>query len=374
MVALDSAFQLKGRVGLGNLTAEELLMRKSLSAVPVLAVLALGQAVGSAQTTPAAPKTPPAPQTSAPPAAPAPRRAPAPKPNPFGPQPGVTGARNPTDVKTILYYAQDALGLLRSPREVDWVISLEFWGTGTLSIDGKPCRLSSYRASVKYPPDPAGVGAATGLAGAAARPSPSKRVVLPAMRTDFNCASSGGKPGPRQVQVVAGKYAWNETAPGMNPTGAEGAATDRLLQLWTLVPESLVKAAVMAGAQTKADVLDGGMVVLTFPLPAPLDRATVKATVNPKVFRVDTNPSGQKFQYSHLIERSEARLDDTVIETTYAEYGDWNDADLQSMILLPRRLVQKKNGATTVDLTITKSHTYNPYVIMPVPESLAGSF
>ena len=117
-------------------------MRMSLSAVvPVLAVLALGQAAGSAQTAPAAAKTPPGPQTSAPAAAPAPRRAPAPKPNPFGPQPGATGVRNPTDVKTILYYAQDALGLLRSPREVDWVISMEFWGTGTLNVGGQPCRV-----------------------------------------------------------------------------------------------------------------------------------------------------------------------------------------------------------------------------------------
>ena len=173
------------------------------------------------------------------------------------------------------------------------------------------------------------------------------------------------------MQVVAGKYAWNETAPGMNPSAAEGAATDRLLQLWTLVPESIVKAAVMAGAQTKADILDGGMVVLTFPLPAPLDNATVKATLNPKVFRVDTNPSGQKFQYSHLIDRSEARLDSTVVETT-RELWRLERRDLQSMILLPRRIVQKKNGATVVDLTITKSHTYNPYVIMPVPESIAG--
>ena len=350
-------------------------MRTNMSAVPMLAALiALGQVVGSAQTTPAATKTPPAPQTGAPGAAPARKpAAAAPKPNPFGPQPGVTGVRNPTDLKTILYYAGDALGLLRSPREVDWVVTMEFWGTGTLNVGGQPCRLASYRASLRYPPDPAGVAAATGIAGAAARPSPSKRMVLPAMRTDFSCAATGGKPGPRQVQVVAGKYAWNETAPGMNPTVAEGAATDRLLQLWTLVPESIIKAAVMAGTNTKVDSADGGLVVLTFPLPAPLENAAVKATLNPKVFRVDTNPAGQKSQYSHLLERSEVRLDNTLIETTYAEYGDWNDADLKSMILLPRRIVQKKNGATSADLTITKSYTYNPYVIMPVPENVAGA-
>ena len=342
----------------------------TLAVVTFAALISLAHVVRAAQTAAPAAKTPPASQTSAPPAQkPA---APA-KANPFGPQPGVQGVRNPSDLKTILYYAQDALGLLRGAREVDWVITLEFWGTGLLNVGGHPCKLTSYYASVRYPPDPGGLQAAGGFAGAAANPSPSKRMVLPAMRTDFNCAGAAGKAGPRQVQVVAGKFAWNETAPGVNPAPASAAATDRLLQLWTLVPESVIKAAVMAGTNTKVTT-EGASVVLTFPLPAPLENATVKATLNPKVFRVDTNPSKQQFQYSHLLDRSEVRLGNTVLDTTYADYGDWNEADLKSMILLPRRIVQKKDGAAAVDLTITKSYTYNPYVIMPVPENVAGGF
>ena len=48
-----------------------------------------------------------------------PARRPTARVAPFGPQPGVTGTRNPTDLKTVLYYAADALGMLRGPREVD---------------------------------------------------------------------------------------------------------------------------------------------------------------------------------------------------------------------------------------------------------------
>ena len=339
---------------------------QTLAVVTLAALISLAQVVRAAQTPPAA-KPAPATQNPAPtqkPPAPA-------KANPFGPQPGVQGMRNPSDLKTVLYYASDALGLLRGAREVDWVVTMEFWGTGTLNLGGEPCRLTSYRASVRYPPDPGGIATAGGFAGAAANPSPSKRMVFPAMRTDFNCAAAGGKGGPRQVHVVAGKYAWNETAPGMNPTPAPTAATDRLLQLWTLVPESVIKAAVIAGDKTKV-AIEGGFAVLTFPLPAPLENATVKAMLNQKVFRVDTNPSGQKSQYSHLLERTEVRNGGTLLETSYSDYGDWNDADLKSMILLPRRIVQKKDGATSVDLTITKSYTYNPYVIMPVPDNVAA--
>jgi hypothetical protein len=32
--------------------------------------------------------------------------------------------------------------------------------------------------------------------------------------------------------------------------------------------------------------------------------------------------------------------------------------------------VQQRNGTTVMDLTLTMSQTYNPYVVMPVPESI----
>lgn len=50
--------------------------------------------------------------------------------NPYGPQPGVTGVRNPTDLKTVLYYAADALGMLRGAREVDMVLTMELFAAG----------------------------------------------------------------------------------------------------------------------------------------------------------------------------------------------------------------------------------------------------
>ena len=49
-----------------------------------------------------------------------------------------------------------------------------------------------------------------------------------------------------------------------------------------------------------------------------------------------------------------------------------NDEDLKSMVLLPRHIVSKQGGVTMVDLAITKTDTYNPYVIMPIPSNVKG--
>ena len=291
-----------------------------------------------------------------------PVRKPAVRVAPFGPQPGVTGTRNPMDLKTILYYAADALGMLRGPREVDWVLTMEFWGTGIVTLEGKPCKTTDYQAMVRYQAIPA----AAAVASNARFRGESPLIAVPALRVAAKCA---GTPKP-QIQVVAGKYAWNEEKIGMNATPANSAVSDRLLQLWTFIPESVVKAATMAGTHLALSD-DAGKPVLTFPMPEPLQSATMKVWINPKIFRIDTNPAGEKRQYSHLIERSELRIGDRIIDTTYNQYGDWNEEGLQTMILLPRRIVQKQNGVTTLDLTITKTDTFNPYIIMPIPASVA---
>jgi hypothetical protein len=260
--------------------------------------------------------------------------------------------RRAPDVKTAIYYAADALGMLRTAREIDMILTMEFWARGTLTVEGKPCRLASYRASVRYRPSEG---------------PQNPRLPVPAMREDFACAGAGGKPGARQIHVVAGTRAWNEAQPGGHATAASQAATDdRLLRLWTVVPASVVKAAALAGEKARlAD--EDGRPVLEFPLPPPFETVSMKAVLNPAVFRVDTNPAGEKREFSHLIDRTEVRVGDRLVETTYTNYGDWNEADLQSLVLLPRRIVQKHDGVAVLDLTLTKTDTLNPYVIMPVP-------
>ena len=257
-------------------------------------------------------------------------------------------AQPATDLESALYKAADALGMLRGPQERDGIVTFEYWATGSIDVQGRACELTNYRASVRYP--------------AADR---RERHPVPAMRVDLTCA--GQKP-DRRVQVVAGELAWNEAEPGGTATPAPDTARDRLLQIWTL-PQGVVKAARLAGAKATF-ATEGGKPVITFPLPAPLQNATVKATLDPQNFLFHTMPTGVRRYFSHRIERVEIRLNNVVTVTTYSEYGDLNADDYKSDALLPRRMVSERNGMKVMDLTLTMSQTYNPYVVVPVPENV----
>jgi hypothetical protein len=56
-----------------------------------------------------------------------------------------------------------------------------------------------------------------------------------------------------------------------------------------------------------------------------------------------------------------------VTETTYSEYGDWNWDDYKADIMQPRRIT-RKHGDVALELMTVNTNTYNPYVVMPVPD------
>ena len=239
------------------------------------------------------------------------------------------------DLKTTLYKMADSLGMLRGANENDAVVTMHWWATGTMNVNGQNCNLTSYRGYVRYP--------------------------VSGLRVDYTC---GGR---RNVEVVAGNFAWNETSPGVGATPAMNTVNDRLLQIWTL-PHGFVKAAVAAGANTKV-TLEGGVVYVTTPLPAPLN-GTARAALNTTDAQELTMSNGEKYQLSYTIDRVETRVGNVVTETTYSDYGDWNEPDYRSDVWFPKRIVTKRGGVTLADLTIEKTNTYNPYVIMPVPANV----
>lgn len=255
-------------------------------------------------------------------------------------------AQSASEVETILYQAADTLGMLRTPSEVDRVVTMTYSGTGTMAVNGQTCTMEEYRASVRYP-----------------IPNEQHTFPVPGMRVDVSCAT-----GDRHVQVVAGELAWNETEPGVNATPVPETVRERLLQAWIL-PHGLVKAAVAAGPRTTASA-EGGNPVLTFPLPAPLDDTIVKITLDPEVFHFHTMPNGSKREFGHRITRVETQFDGVEMEVAYSDYQDWNESDYKSDVLLPGRTVQTRAGTTVLDLTLAVSNTYNPYVVFPVPENI----
>lgn len=243
------------------------------------------------------------------------------------------------DVTTLLFELANSMGMLRGLQQEDSILTLEHWAKGTMTVGQQKYDVPEYRLSVNYS--------------------------VPGIRIDFRRQPPGGQP-QRQIEVVSGASAWNETERGRNATAARDRAKERLVYLWT-TPMGIVKAARMAGAKATSRTA-GGATVLSFPLPAPAEDVTVNATVRRDPSLLVPDEAALKTLVGTYVVRVET-VGSVVTDTTYAEYGDWNWEDYQADILFPRR-VTRKQGDTTLDLVTTNTNTYNPYVVMPVPENV----
>jgi hypothetical protein len=256
------------------------------------------------------------------------------------------------DAQAVIKTAEYALGMIRGPQRIDAVNTLEYWGTGSAYASGpsyhqgtaRPEFKVTYHASLSY--------------------------AVPGMRVDVvrsnpeGLAPGGGLPlaaPQRQIQVVSGRFAWNESVPGAGfipgstATPTPDALHERLLQLWT-TPFGVLKMAARAGSAVKVTT-EGGATVITFPLSGALEGIAMKATLNAK----------------NQVERVETRtnkpvLGDMVTETTYSDYKELSE--ITTDVLFPTHIVQKQGGFPVLDLTITKTDTNNPYVVFPVPDSI----
>jgi len=254
------------------------------------------------------------------------------------------------DVKATLKTAEYALGMIRGPQRIDAINTLEYWGTGTGYAFGQ-----AYHPDKPWPPFKVTYHVSLSYA------VPAMRVDVTRSNPDGLIQGGGGFPlaaPQRQIQVVSGVSAWNESVPGggfipgttANP--APAGVNDRLMQLWS-TPFGALKAAERAGAAVKLD----GPNTISFPLPGPLAGITMKVTLNAK----------------NQVERVETKSDDPVLgdmltETTYSDYKDLGE--IATDVLFPTHILQKQGGFPALDLTITKTDANNPYVVFPVPDNV----
>jgi hypothetical protein len=243
---------------------------------------------------------------------------------------------NAPDVKTLVFELANSMGMLRGLQQEDSILTLEHWAKGTMIVGQQRFDLPEYRVSINY--------------------------AVPGMRVDYRRQAPGGQP-QRQIDVVSGASAWNETDRGRNATAARDKVKERLVHLWT-TPMGVVKAARAAGARATVKTA-GAATLLSFPLPAPADDVTVNATVRRDASLAVSDEAALKTLVGTYLVRVET-TGAVVTDTTYAEYGDWNWNDYQADIMLPRRIVRKE-GDMTLELMTTNTNTYNPYVVMPVP-------
>jgi len=255
-----------------------------------------------------------------------------------GPRRGYTPEPGAKDLKAVLFNWMWYMGMLRGPQEIEAVATLEHQATGTIQVDGQPCRLTKYRVSTNYQ--------------------------VPGQRIQYTCTRANGQP-HSAIEVVSGQYAWNEDMPGAEIVPGKGKATpmpaalqERLIRLWA-GPQGAPKAAAAGGDKTSV-AHDTGKPVVTYPIPG-VPGAIAKATLSAK----------------NQVERVEVTLGNVVTEFTYGNYQDWNNELNKIEAFYAGTLVEKRNGAIVRDLTTTETETGNLYVVMPVPASvrpaLAGS-
>jgi len=230
-----------------------------------------------------------------------------------------TAAAPTNDPKKVIETMMDNLGMLRGMQRQDAVNRTEMWGTyGTLVVNGMPVTLSTWKLSYNY--------------------------TMSGTRFDYTAN------GQRTIAVVSDKYAWNEDTPGGKATPMPAALAYRQLH-YALMPIGMAKTAKAAGDAAKVTVA-GGVTTLTFPAAG----TTVTATLN---------------KYREPV-KAEAKLGTDTYVVTYEQYGDWND-DAKADIYLPKHVTETMNGMPLLDLTVTNTNTYNPYVIMPVPENVRAA-
>jgi glyoxylase-like metal-dependent hydrolase (beta-lactamase superfamily II) len=162
----------------------------------------------------------------------------------------------------------------------------------------------------------------------------------PAMRIDLQRTNpdttpvrgGGGLPllaPQQQSQAMSGNLAWNLAFPanGGAPvaTPAPAAVSDRLLTIWTLTPQGVIKAAMANNATVSARTIS-----------FKIGDTKVTAAVGPTNLITSVRTVGDA-----------AVLGDTVTETTFANYEDYGG------VKFPMHIVQKQGGYPILDLTVT---------------------
>jgi hypothetical protein len=251
-----------------------------------------------------------------------------------GPRRGYTPAPGAKDLKATLFNWFWYMGMLRGPNEVEAVATLEHQATGTIQVDGQPCKLAKYRVSTNYQ--------------------------VPGQRIQYTCTRANGQQ-YSAIEVVNGQFAWNEDVVGAEITPGRGKATpmpgelhERLIRLWAS-PQGAPKAAMAGGDKTSVSH-DTGKAVVTYPIPG-VPGAIAKATLST----------------SNQAERVEVTLGNVVTEFTYADYQDWNNPLNKIEAFYAGKLAEKRNGTTVRDLTTVETETGNVYVVMPVPASVRAA-
>jgi hypothetical protein len=221
--------------------------------------------------------------------------------------------------RAALTEAAKALGMVRGlERSLTIVNMFEYTANGTLADSGgAPNEVKRITAAYDY--------------------------VIPAARVDVEKASAG----QRTIEVAAGSLAWDEETPGIYLRPAGTPAAERLKLIW-LLPHGVILAG--AKALDKVAVAEkSGQRELSVPLPTGVEAKGV-------------------LDAAGLMTRVEIKIGAQLFSGDYSDYKDFQGYG----VMFPTRIVQKVDGRTIADLTVTEALA-NPYMIFPPPKELKQS-
>jgi hypothetical protein len=151
------------------------------------------------------------------------------------------------------------------------------------------------------------------------------------------------------IQVAAGRLAWDEKTPGVYGKAAATSANERLVLAY-LMPSGVVTAGREAADKVKLSK-NGAREVLTIPVPQ-LGGANLIATLS----------------YDHRPVLTEITLGGKKYTGEFGEFlGDRGDYEVK----FPRQISLKVDGKPLADIVLEYHHT-NPYLIFPVPKEVAA--
>jgi glyoxylase-like metal-dependent hydrolase (beta-lactamase superfamily II) len=237
--------------------------------------------------------------------------------------------------------AQDAASTLqRAQKAMGEVQSIQYSATGTMGGFGQswhpggpwhPTVITSYTRTIDY-----GSG--------------SSQEEL--TRRQENPPARGGEAPfageQKQVNLVSGKYAWNQ--PGGAPQPALAAADERQLQIW-LTPHGFLKAAGKDHATAKAGKEAGKKVTVV----------TFMSGRNKVVGDID-NSNNMVTKVETWI--ANPVLGDMPVEIRYSDYKDFGG------VKFPAHIVQQQGGQTILDLNVTGVQTNVPNAGLQIPDAV----
>jgi len=230
------------------------------------------------------------------------------------------------DARATLTAAAKALGMVRGlERSLTIVNMFEYTAKGTMAGTMTDA-----------------AGAPGQVTGQVSRVTAAYDYVIPAARVDVERASAGGP--QRTIEVASGALAWDESTPGIYLRPAATSAAERLKLIW-LLPHGVVLAA--AKAPDKISVAEkDGLRELTVPLQTGAEAKGV-------------------LDAAGLMTHVEIKIGAQLFTGDYADYKDFQGYG----VMFPTRIVQKVDGRTIADLTVSEALA-NPYMIFPPPKEL----